>query len=107
MCIRDSIYSDSLSEMEVIRIIASLEKGSSHVLAEAFGLKAQELNLKLEDASEFESLSGLGIKVKLDGKEYLVGNLRMMKEKMCIRDRVLTVLRGCIRIVLAQKDNEC
>lgn len=75
------IYSDSLSEMEVIRIIASLEKGSSHVLAEAFGLKAQELNLKLEDASEFESLSGLGIKGKLDGKEYLVGNLRMMKEK--------------------------
>ena len=75
------IYSDSLSEMEVIRIIASLEKGSSHVLAEAFGLKAQELSLKLEDASEFESLSGLGIKGKLDGKEYLVGNLRMMKEK--------------------------
>ncbi len=75
------IYSDSLNEMEVIRIIASLEKGSSHVLAEAFELKAQEFDLRLEDVSEFESLSGLGIKGKLDDKKYLVGNLRMMKEK--------------------------
>lgn len=30
------IYSDSLSDKEIIKIIASLEKGSSHVLADAF-----------------------------------------------------------------------
>ncbi len=38
------VYSDSLSNEEVIRIIASLEKGSSHVLADAFIQKAKELN---------------------------------------------------------------
>lgn len=74
------IYSDSLSDGEIIKIIASLEKGSSHVLADAFIQKAKELNVELVEITAFESLSGLGIKGNVLNQEYLVGNLRMIKE---------------------------
>lgn len=74
------IYSDSLSDGEIIKIIASLEKGSSHVLADAFIQKAMELNIELVEITAFESLSGLGIKGNVLNQEYLVGNLRMIKE---------------------------
>lgn len=75
------IYSDSLSNEEIIKIIASLEKGSSHILADAFIQKAKELNVELVETNAFESLSGLGIKGNVLNQEYLVGNLRMIKEK--------------------------
>ncbi|WP_286077915.1 heavy metal translocating P-type ATPase, partial [Thomasclavelia cocleata] len=74
------VYSDSLSNEEVIRIIASLEKGSSHVLADAFIQKAKELDVELVEITDFESLSGLGIKGNVLDQDYLVGNLRMIKE---------------------------
>lgn len=74
------IYSNSMSNEEVIKIIASLEKGSSHILADAFIQKAEELKIELVDADKFESISGLGIKGTVLNQEYLVGNLRMIKE---------------------------
>ena len=64
------VYSDSLSNEEVIRIIASLEKGSSHVLADAFIQKAKELNVELVEITDFESLSGLGIKGNVLDQDY-------------------------------------
>lgn len=74
------IYSDSLELSSVIKIIASLEKGSSHILANAFVQKADEMNLELDEVTDFQSLSGLGIKGKINNIEYSVGNLRMMKQ---------------------------
>lgn len=73
------VYSDKLSKQDIIQIIASLEKGSSHVLADAFVLKAEQLNISFKDVDEFESLSGLGVKGKIGNQEYFVGNLRMME----------------------------
>lgn len=73
------VYSDKLSKQDIIQIIASLEKGSSHVLADAFVLKAEQLNIPFEDVDDFESLSGLGVKGKIGNQEYFVGNLRMME----------------------------
>ncbi|WP_294579543.1 heavy metal translocating P-type ATPase [uncultured Thomasclavelia sp.] len=74
------IYSDCLSDQEVIKIIASLEKGSSHILADAFIQKATEMQLELKETTEFKSLSGLGIQGNIDGQDYIVGNLRMINE---------------------------
>lgn len=74
------VYSDSLELSAVITIIASLEKGSSHILANAFVQKADEMNLELAEVTDFQSLSGLGIKGKINNIEYSVGNLRMMRE---------------------------
>ena len=74
------VYSNSLANEEVIKIIASLEKGSSHILADAFIQKAEELNIELIETDKFESLSGLGIKGTVLNQDYLVGNLRMIKE---------------------------
>lgn len=43
-----------------------------------------------------------GLKMELHGNKLLI--LKKIKK---FSTWVLTVLRGCIRIVLAQKDNEC
>lgn len=75
-----NIYSDRVSDSEVIKIIASLEKGSSHILADAFVQKAKEMEIDLVEVTDFESLSGLGIKGTVLNQEYFVGNLRMIKE---------------------------
>lgn len=42
--------------------------------------KANLRQLELKETTEFKSLSGLGIQGKIDDQEYLVGNLRMIKE---------------------------
>lgn len=103
------IYSNSLSNEEVIKIIASLEKGSSHILADAFIQKAAELKIELVDADKFESLSGLGIKGSVLSQEYLVGNLRMIKENKIdlsdYQDRIDNcVEQGKTLVFLASED---
>lgn len=103
------IYSNSLSNEEVIKIIASLEKGSSHILADAFIQKAVELKIELVDADKFESLSGLGIKGSVLSQEYLVGNLRMIKENKIdlsdYQDRIDNcVEQGKTLVFLASED---
>ena len=103
------IYSDCLSNSEVIKIIASLEKGSSHVLANAFIEKANLMQLELKETTEFKSLSGLGIQGKIDDQEYLVGNLRMIKEANLdlsnYQEKVDDYLnQGKTLVFLAQKD---
>ena len=52
----------------------------SNSLADAFIQKAEELNIELIETDKFESLSGLGIKGTVLNQDYLVGNLRMIKE---------------------------
>lgn len=104
------IYSDSFTDGEIIQIIASLEKGSSHVLANAFIDKAKQMQLKLKETTEFKSLSGLGIQGRIDGQEYMVGNLRMIKEADLdlskYQEKVDDYLnQGKTLVFLAQKDN--
>lgn len=104
------IYSHILQDGDVISIIASLEKGSSHVLADAFIQKADELNLELSEVTDFESLSGLGIKGNIDGTEYLVGNFRMMKESRIdfslYQDYIDTYLHQGKTLVFLSSNNE-
>jgi len=66
---------------EVLRLAAAAEKNSEHPIAEAIVRKAEELGLEVEEPSSFEALPGLGVKVRLDDAEILVGNLRLLVEQ--------------------------
>ena len=67
-------------ENELLRIAGSLEKASEHPLAEAVLEKVNENNIELDDISDFEAISGRGIKGKIKGKTYFGGNVAFIKE---------------------------
>ena len=59
---------------DILKIAASLEQSSEHPLAAGILKKAREKELKLEEVSDFETITGKGIRAKIDQTEYyLVG----------------------------------
>jgi P-type Cu+ transporter len=65
-------------ENAVLHLAASAEKGSEHPLAEAIVAAATERGLPFGQLGAFQSVVGQGINAQVDGREVLVGNLRMM-----------------------------
>jgi Cu+-exporting ATPase len=67
-------------EAEVLRVAASLERGSEHPLAEAIVSGAEERGLKLASAEEFEALTGKGVTGVVDGRAVALGNARLLAD---------------------------
>ncbi|MCQ4318852.1 copper-transporting P-type ATPase [Stutzerimonas stutzeri] len=67
-------------EAEVLRLAASLEKGSEHPLAEAIVTGAEERGVSLADATDFEAVTGMGVKGVVDGQSVALGNAKLMAE---------------------------
>ena len=69
-----------LKNEELISILATLEKKSEHPIAHAIVNYAQEKNISVSDATNFEGIQGKGLKGLIDGKEYFVGNAKLIKD---------------------------
>ncbi|MEJ6788293.1 heavy metal translocating P-type ATPase [Brevundimonas sp. BR2-1] len=67
-------------EGELLRLSASLERGSEHPLADAIVRAAMERKLVLSEASEFDSPVGRGVAGVVDGRRVALGNGRYLKE---------------------------
>lgn len=67
-------------EEELLRLAASVEKGSEHPLGEAILTEANQRGLLLSDPQGFQAQVGSGVLAEVDGKRIAVGNLRMAKE---------------------------
>ncbi len=65
---------------EVLRLAASAERGSEHPLAEAILNAARERGLSLAEPDSFLALPGRGIRAVVEGKEVVVGSLRLMRQ---------------------------
>ena len=66
---------------EVLKLAASVEKGSEHPLGQAIIQKAEKEDIQLSDPESFESFTGKGVKATVDGREILVGNKKLMDEQ--------------------------
>jgi Cu+-exporting ATPase len=71
---------NGMDEQNLLRLAATLEKGSEHPLAEAIVKGAQERDLELEDADDFEYLTGKGVKGLVDGRQVALGNVKLLEE---------------------------
>jgi P-type Cu+ transporter len=69
------------SENELLRLAASVEKGSEHPLGEAILAEANERGLALAQPDGFKAEMGYGVEAEVDGHLVLVGNLRMISER--------------------------
>ena len=67
-------------EAELLRLSASLERGSEHPLADAVVRAATDRDLVLSEASEFDSPVGRGVTGVVDGRRVALGNGRYLKE---------------------------
>lgn len=70
----------SLTEGQFLAEAAAAEFGSEHPLAQAVVERAQQLGLSLPKADAFEAVAGRGIRAKVNGREYLAGNLAFLEE---------------------------
>lgn len=75
------IITNDISEDEILVLAASSEKGSEHPLGEAIVKDAEEKNLELKEIQEFKAIPGQGIEVKIDSKDILLGNIKLINEK--------------------------
>jgi Cu+-exporting ATPase len=67
--------------LELLRLAASVEKGSEHPLGEAILAEAGERGLALGEPEGFRAEVGHGVEATVAGRWVLVGNLRMMQAR--------------------------
>lgn len=67
-------------EDEVIKIAASLEQFSQHILAKALVQEAKDRSLPLTMPNNFQEKFGYGVYGELDGKAYLIGKPALLAE---------------------------
>ena len=80
--VTDIITAGSLTENEFLSVAAAIEQPSEHPLATAIIAHAAERNLKLEDVTNYEALSGRGLRAVLSGKTWLAGNAALMQDNL-------------------------
>jgi len=68
------------NESEVLRLAASLERGSEHPLAAAIVAASQEKALELSETAEFRSVTGKGVIGTVEGRTVALGNHKLLEE---------------------------
>ncbi len=71
---------DDVKESRFLRLVATLERGSEHPLAEAIVRGAEERGFEVGESESFESVTGKGVRGRVDGVEVALGNRAMMSE---------------------------
>lgn len=68
------------TESELLRFAASVERGSEHPLAAAIVAGAQQRNVRLSEAEEFRSITGMGVVGKVDHRKVALGNSKLFEQ---------------------------
>jgi Cu2+-exporting ATPase len=69
----------SLSADEALRIAAAVERDSEHTIAQGIVKSAEEKNLSVPTADQFEANPGHGVKALVEGREFYMGGPAMLK----------------------------
>jgi P-type Cu+ transporter len=76
----DVVVLGGIAADELVRLAAGAERSSEHPLARAIVGGAEQRGLSLPDASEFDSVTGRGLRAVVDGRRLLVGTRRLLVE---------------------------
>jgi Cu+-exporting ATPase len=71
---------DGWKENDLLRLAASLEKGSEHPLAAAILNGAKEKGMTPADVQDFLSITGKGVQGKVDGRSIALGNAKLLED---------------------------
>ena len=67
-------------EADILRLSASLERGSEHPLADAIVRAAKDRDIPLTEAVDFDSPVGRGVRGTIEGRQVASGNTRFLGE---------------------------
>lgn len=70
----------SITENELLRLAAAVEKGSEHPLAAAIVEGAQARDLVLPEVHDFNAIPGHGVEAAVESRKLLLGNLKLMRD---------------------------
>lgn len=73
------VVPNGIKQNELVRLTAALERNSTHPVAKAITEYAGELG-KDTKATDAEEIAGHGLKGKIEGKEVLAGNLKLLRK---------------------------
>ena len=74
----DLVTTEGFSDDDLLILAASAEKNSEHPLGEAIVAAADEKNLKLKTAEDFQAIPGKGIEVNIGSRRVLLGNRALL-----------------------------
>ena len=87
--VTDVILENLTSKEDLLKITLTLEKSSSHPLAEAVVNYCNENKIQESlNINNFENLPGRGISGKIDDKTYFAGNLSLVKENLGENEKI-------------------
>ena len=89
---------------ELLRIAASVERGSEHPIAEAIVRAAGARGIQTERPDRFAAAAGHGVSANLAGRHILLGNLRLMEKEQVDTSHLaveITRLQGEAKTVVA------
>jgi Cu+-exporting ATPase len=69
-----------VDEKELLSLVASLERGSEHPLAAAIVTGSEERGVPVGSAVDFESITGKGVRGKVNGRAVALGNRALLEE---------------------------
>jgi P-type Cu+ transporter len=70
-----------ITDEELLRLAASVEKGSEHPLGEAIWAEATTRGLSLAEPAGFKAEAGHGVQAEVEGRSVMVGNRRMFEAR--------------------------
>jgi len=79
--VTDIIALEKENAYEILRLAASVERGSEHPLGRAILKAAKEKGLPLVDPKLFRAFGGFGVKANVEDQTIIIGNLRMMQNE--------------------------
>jgi Cu+-exporting ATPase len=71
---------EGFAEADILRLSASLERGSEHPLADAIVRAAKDRDIPLSEAVDFDSPVGRGVRGTIEGRQVALGNTRYLGE---------------------------
>ena len=75
-----TIVAKAMEEADLLRLAATLERGSEHPLAAAIVAAAGEREIDLGEVEKFESVTGKGVTGSIAGRSIALGNARLLED---------------------------
>lgn len=97
----------TITDEEMISVLASLEKKSEHPIAHAIVNYASDKNIETKEISNFEGIQGKGLKGTIKNTEYFVGNAKLIADLGIVFDIAQLdqyTMQGKTPVILATKD---
>jgi len=89
--VEEMIFMEGVKQDDLKSILLAIELQSEHPLAEAVVNYLNEEDVKAAKLNSIESVTGQGVSAVYQGREYLVGNAKLMMERGIVIDKDLLV----------------